>query len=142
MPGPVSRTVNLIRVGDCSTATMSTDPRPVNFRALVGRFKSTRRSARAWPSRRSVVGTGTPTGGPFSGGGPTRPAGAWAGGGRRSGGALKGRRGGGGTGGDASDQEGGGSNGRTPSGGGGTRGGGGGWGGSRERGNRRSTASP
>ena len=66
MPGPVSRTVNLIRVGDCSTATMSTDPRSVNFRALVVRFKSTRRSARAWPSRRSVVGSVTPTVRPFS----------------------------------------------------------------------------
>src|SRR6266567_4237979 len=55
MPGPVSRTVKLIRVGGCSTATMSTDPRSVNFRALVVRFSKTRRSARAWPSRRSIV---------------------------------------------------------------------------------------
>src|SRR2546427_9353052 len=30
------------------------------------RFKSTRRSARAWPSRRSVVGSVTPTVRPFS----------------------------------------------------------------------------
>jgi len=33
MPGPVSRTENLIRVGDFSVATMSTDPRSVNFSA-------------------------------------------------------------------------------------------------------------
>src|SRR3989442_1658343 len=45
---------------------MSTDPRSVNFRALVVRFRSTRRSARACPSRRSVAGGLPPTGRPFS----------------------------------------------------------------------------
>src|SRR5207249_5059258 len=66
MPGPVSRTKNLTRVADCSAATISTDPRSVNLRALVVRLRSTRRSARACPRRRSVVGSLTSTARPFS----------------------------------------------------------------------------
>ena len=66
MPGPVSRTAKVTRVGDGSVTTISTDPRSVNLSALVVRFRSTRRSARACPSRRSLAGSVSPTVRPFS----------------------------------------------------------------------------
>ena len=62
----MSRTANSTRVPFTARAATSTEPRSVNFSALVVRLSRTRDSARSWPCRRSIAGAWKRSSKPFS----------------------------------------------------------------------------